>query len=111
MPVRCVTSIADFDAATKSDATGVVVVVMFSAAWCAPCRRMRPVLANLAEAHAAAAAAWVYVDIDHAHELAAREAVTALPLFVVFRDGERIAQVVGAHEDALAACVEAAVCT
>lgn len=71
------------------------VVVDFTAAWCPPCRVMKPVLGELAAERSDVR--FVEVDVDAQPELAARYGVLSMPTFVVFRGGAPIASLVGAR--------------
>ena len=87
---------ADFDTAVLARSHEQAVLVDFWASWCAPCRSLAPVLEDLAD-RLDGALAVVKVDTDAEQELAARYAVRSLPTLVVFRNGEAVAQVVGAQ--------------
>lgn len=71
------------------------VVVDFTAAWCAPCRVLDPVLRELAAEHPGVA--FVSVDVEEEVELAARHGVLSMPTLAVFRAGEEVRRVVGAR--------------
>ncbi|KAG5175426.1 thioredoxin-like protein, partial [Tribonema minus] len=77
------------------------LVVQFTATWCGPCKRVAPVFAGLARAHSGPGAAFVKVDIDAAAAVADECDVAAVPQFHVFRDGKRIAKMVGAKPQQL----------
>jgi thioredoxin 1 len=84
---------AHFDAEVlESD---VPVVVDFTAAWCAPCRVMNPVLAELAEERDDVR--FVQVDVDQNQATAARYRVMSMPTFMVFKHGQPAATLVGAR--------------
>lgn len=83
---------ASFDAET---AASVPVVVDFWAEWCAPCRMISPVLAQLAESHAGSLKV-VKVDVDANPALGARFGAQSIPLLVVIRDGQEVDRIVGA---------------
>jgi thioredoxin 1 len=86
---------------TQDSFTGAVleadrpVVVDFTAAWCGPCRVMKPVLDELAGERDDLA--FVQVDVDAQPELAARYGVLSMPTFLVFRGGDPIGRLVGAR--------------
>jgi thioredoxin 1 len=71
------------------------VLVDFTAAWCAPCRIMAPVLRELAGDRTDLRV--VEVDVDAQPELAARYAVLSMPTFVLFRGGIEVQRLVGAR--------------
>jgi putative thioredoxin len=70
------------------------VVVDFFADWCAPCRTLGPALEAAAEEHEVAL---VTVDVDADKELAERFAVSGIPAVKAFRNGEVVAEFVGAR--------------
>lgn len=89
-------SAADFESAVLTRSHEQAVLVDFWASWCAPCRSLAPVLEDLAT-RLDGALAVVKVDTDAEQELAARYGVRSLPTLMVFRNGEAVAQVVGAQ--------------
>jgi thioredoxin 1 len=73
----------------------VPVVVDFTAAWCPPCRVMKPVLADLAAERDDLRI--VQLDVDADQRTAAEYGVLSMPTFMVFRDGAPVGQIVGAR--------------
>jgi thioredoxin 1 len=92
MPVHSVDD-AQFDARVlESDRP---VLVDFTAAWCAPCRVMKPVLEEIAGERDDVQV--VTLDVDANAETAARYGVLSMPTFMVFKHGEPVLTLVGAR--------------
>ncbi|MGP4109381.1 thioredoxin family protein [Streptomyces sp. 4N509B] len=77
-------------------ASPLPVLVTFTATWCPPCRMVAPVLAAIA-AERAGSLRIVSVDVDHNPRTTAAYGVLGTPTMVVFREGEPLRTVVGAH--------------
>jgi thioredoxin 1 len=71
------------------------VLVDFTAAWCAPCRVMKPVLEDLAEERDDLRV--VQIDVDANPATTARYGVLSMPTFMLFRNGEPVRTLVGAR--------------
>ena len=63
------------------------VLVDFSATWCGPCKKLEPIVDEIATAFAGKVKV-VKVDVDHAPGAAARFAVLSVPTLVFFKDGQ-----------------------
>ena len=72
-----------------------VVAVEFSAAWCAPCRIMAPVVEAAARDYAGRIRI-VQLDADASPATQVRLGVRGLPTMLVFRDGTIVDRIVGA---------------
>lgn len=70
------------------------VLVDFSATWCGPCKKLEPIVHEIASAFAGRVKV-VKVDVDHAPAVAARFAVLSVPTLVFFKDGQVRDQAVG----------------
>jgi len=82
-------------------------LVDFGADWCAPCRVVAPVVAQLARDFEGRAIVRK-VDVDEQPELSARFGINSIPSLLFFRDGKVVDQVVGAaSREQLAARLEA----
>jgi thioredoxin 1 len=73
----------------------VPVLVDYWASWCAPCRLVAPVIAQIA-AEREGALKVGKVDVDDQPELADRAGALSIPLVVLYRDGRPAARAVGA---------------
>src|SRR4029079_8714395 len=71
------------------------VLVDFTAAWCPPCRVMKPVLAELGEERDDVRI--VQLDVDADQRTAAEYGVLSMPTFILFRDGREVKRLVGAR--------------
>ena len=71
------------------------VVVDFTAAWCAPCRVMGPVLEELAAERDDVR--FVKLDVDQSQHTSARYGVMSMPTFMVFTGGEPVLTLVGSR--------------
>jgi thioredoxin 1 len=72
----------------------VPVLVDFGATWCAPCRALERVIAQVASERAGTYK-FVSVNVDEAPETSKKYGVRGTPTLMVFRDGTRCAVHVG----------------
>ena len=79
-------SVDEFNIAINSSKT---VLVDFGAAWCPPCRKMEPVLKSLA-ANNPGKFTLVKVDGGLDQAILQQYKVTALPVFIIFKDGKQV---------------------
>ncbi len=71
------------------------VVVDFYAVWCGPCKMMSPLMEKLAGEYDGKVK-FCKVNVDNEQELAIKNGVQSIPLFVLYKNGEAIAKSVGA---------------
>ena len=71
------------------------VLVDFWATWCGPCRKLAPVVAQIAEEKEGELKVGK-VNIDDQAELAIRYSIASIPTLMVFKDGQVAAKTVGA---------------
>ena len=80
------------------------VLIEFTAAWCGPCRAMKPVLSALANEYAGRVA-FTSVDVDQDPLTAQQLDVRSMPTYVVLRDGREVGRIVGSRPRAFVAGV------
>jgi thioredoxin 1 len=83
----------DFEAEVLKSETPVLVD--FYATWCGPCKMMAPILDEVARDYSGKLKV-VKVDVDESQETAAAFGVTAMPTFVVVKNGKEIYRRLGA---------------
>lgn len=68
----------------------------YTAAWCGPCKNMKPVIAELQ------AAGWdiTKIDVDEQPILARQRGVMAMPTFIFLKDGLVVKRITGARTKA-----------
>ena len=70
------------------------VLIDFYADWCGPCRMVSPIVDQIAEEYSEYLIA--KVNVDEEGELASEFGVSSIPMLVVMKNGEIVAQSVGA---------------
>jgi thioredoxin len=88
-------TIETFTAAINSSKT---VLVDFGAEWCPPCKKMEPVIKSL-QANNPGKFSLVKVDGGNDQDLLKQYSVTALPVFIVFKDGKQVWRKDGVAEE------------
>ncbi|MCD0482263.1 thioredoxin [Streptacidiphilus sp. ASG 303] len=91
-----VRTVVDADFAAEVLGSDLPVLVEFTAAWCAPCRMMAPVLTEIAGEEAGRLRVAV-LDVDENPETTAAYGVLSMPTLMVFRGGEPVRSLVGAR--------------
>ena len=72
--------------------TTTYVAVDFFADWCPPCKQIGPIFESLAAKHAVPGIlAFAKVNVDHVQEVARTYQITAMPTFLFFKEGKKVA--------------------
>ncbi|KAL1587394.1 hypothetical protein WHR41_03915 [Cladosporium halotolerans] len=99
--VHNLTSKADFDSALGEKG---LMVVDFFATWCGPCKVIAPQVVKFSNNYTSAR--FYKVDVDEVPEAAQEHSVRAMPTFLLFKDGGKVGEVVGANPAALEAAIK-----
>ncbi len=89
------TEVNDGSFPTEVEGSKGLVLVDFWASWCGPCHMLAPILAQIAVERAGKLRI-VKVNADENQRTAARFGVRSLPTMLLFKDGQPVAQLVGA---------------
>jgi thioredoxin 1 len=86
------------------------VLVDFTASWCPPCKMIAPIFEQLSVANSMEGSfTFVKVDVDEQREIASKYKITAMPTFILLKDGEQVQSVRGANPPAIQTLVKSAV--
>jgi len=86
-----------------ADAGGKLVVIDFTATWCGPCQRIAPTFVKWSVEMPDVV--FIKVDVDENEETAQKYNVSAMPTFKFIKNGNEVAEVVGANEASLKATI------
>ncbi|KAF2663113.1 thioredoxin [Microthyrium microscopicum] len=99
-------SSSQFDGILKAN---TYVIADFYATWCGPCKQIAPIYEQLATSHSAPGKlAFVKIDTDRNSNIAQQHNVTAMPTFLVFKNGTIKDTIRGANPSALRSAVASA---
>ncbi|KAL3296689.1 putative thioredoxin [Colletotrichum asianum] len=105
MVVHNVKSKEEFNAKLADPKTPLIILDAF-ATWCGPCKAIAPILANLSNTEAHTGLHFVKIDVDEVPDLSQDLGIRAMPTFLIFKNGEKVEEVVGANPNALTAAVK-----
>jgi thioredoxin len=82
--------------APVTTSAGMVKMIDFTAAWCGPCKVMKPVLEAVAKEYAGVVEL-SYVDVDAEPLPVQQYNVRSMPTLVFVRDGREVGRIVGSR--------------
>ena len=71
-----------------------LVLVDFAAEWCGPCKRLAPVIDEIARTYEGKAKVG-HLDVDNAPDIAAQFGVMSVPTVLLFKGGKKISESIG----------------
>jgi len=80
----------------SAQAGALPIVIDFFATWCGPCIAIKPVFEQLSQEFAGKAV-FIKIDVDKCEELSAQFGISAMPTFIVVKNGSPIANMRGAN--------------
>ncbi|KAI9762067.1 MAG: Cytoplasmic thioredoxin isoenzyme 2 [Candelina submexicana] len=99
--VHNLTSKSDFKKAVGEK--GSLMVLDCFATWCGPCKVIAPQVVKMSDTYPNAR--FFKLDVDEVPEVASELGIRAMPTFLLFKDGEKVGEVVGANPKALEAAI------
>jgi len=90
--IRYTNSDKEFQSVVSSKS---VVLANFTASWCGPCQAIAPAIEDLARNNPAVT--FIKIDIDQNNETPSRFNVSAVPTFLLFKNGSVVGEVKGAN--------------
>jgi len=93
---------AEFDKALEQKDT--LLVLDAFATWCGPCKVIAPQVVKFSDAYPTAK--FYKLDVDEVPDVAQELGIRAMPTFLLFKNGEKVAEVVGANPKALEAAIK-----
>jgi thioredoxin 1 len=100
-----VTLIRDVDTFKELAGSDNYNLVMFSAPWCTPCKKVYPMFEELSSSFSTLG--FYKVDIEDCDTgIVEIASVSALPTFILYKSGQIVEQVVGANMDKITALID-----
>ncbi|TKX21990.1 thioredoxin [Elsinoe australis] len=93
---------AEFDEALVTKDT--LMVLDCFATWCGPCKVIAPQVVKFSDTYPNAR--FYKLDVDEVPDVAQELGIRAMPTFLLFKNGEKIGEVVGANPKALEAAIQ-----
>ncbi|KAI8527267.1 hypothetical protein RHMOL_Rhmol12G0062500 [Rhododendron molle] len=83
----------------SSKETSKLMVIDFSASWCAPCRFMEPTINEYASKYTDVE--FIKIDVDELMDVAQEFGVQAMPTFILVKKGKVVDKITGARKEEL----------
>ncbi|KAM4710555.1 thioredoxin-like [Discoglossus pictus] len=96
--VKEISTMSDFKAA-MTESEKCLVVIDFTAVWCGPCQKIKPVFEQLSKKHSDVV--FYKADVDEANDVASECGIRAMPTFQFYKCGKKIGEISGADPAAL----------
>ena len=97
MAVTSINTPAEFQSQVLTAQDGKIKIVDFYATWCGPCKAIAPMIEKWStNQYADANVDFFKVDVDVVGDVAREQEVSAMPTFILFKDGQRVDQIIGA---------------
>lgn len=90
------TTVEAFREAYKSVPENVLLAISFHTSWAAPCKQMNEVFAAIAQATPTSKAIFVSIDAEEVPDISEEYEVSAVPFFVLVKNGKTLRQISGA---------------
>lgn len=89
-----VISISDSNFESEVVNSSIPVVVDFWATWCGPCRKLSPVIDEIAQTYEGKVK-FVKVNVEESIETAKKYSISGLPSLLIFKNGEAVERMTG----------------
>lgn len=91
--VKVVNNTEEFDEILKAAGDTLIMVDLY-ADWCAPCRRLAPIIEQIARDHKSKVQAYK-VNVDKNRKIAIRYGVQSIPLIIFIKNGKVVQSLIG----------------
>ena len=99
--IKGLEDIAQYD---KIISESKLTVVDFGAVWCGPCKRIAPMVTELATENEECN--FIMIDIDNAAQISEVEQISCVPTFVFYKNGKEVGRFSGADGELLLQNIE-----
>jgi thioredoxin 1 len=105
--VNPLNSKASFTTSVTEGSKSNLVLLDCFATWCGPCKMIAPKISSMSQEEKYKDSVDFYkIDVDEVPDVAQELGIRAMPTFMLFKDGEKVEEIVGANERAIRAAVD-----